>query len=527
MHNEIQLRRPSVWYSLLWKDFQQVKSSLLAVLVGLLSVQLVFLAIALSSSDYRLRNGLLEGLAFVPCLAPILLAVGCSGMLIGQERQSGTWGWASSLPVSWRRALVSKLCITLFATATVALLLCIAPLVLVLMRMLVIENLWQVVGYTTLITFIIMVEVVVYFYLASLLIRETLTALVCAVLAITVGQLLILFLSLLLGLSPSFLERTGLRRESAVWLANWGWTTGVIVAGSVAMVWAYRSRWKRDEMGLRWFSKAAASAELPRASNFSYSSNAAPSQWQMLVRQALNSSWPMRLVVFLLPLLFAWTGGGALNVIVPVVIGFMGLSAFEGDQSQQRIRFLADRGVDPMKLITSRLLVTGLWSVGTIVVLLALVALDPHPEMRPSGEVYIGNLLGAAACTFLLGALAAMCFKKPVIAATVALVTAITAIWIGLALITVLLADQYGRLEYVQPYLERSFGYFWIAAIPTALVLVVAIFSLAKHWVVRQEDRLPLHYAWICFLAWAIPVLSVAGAIVLKLFPEQLSSIVL
>lgn len=513
MHVELQLRRPSLWYSCLWKDYRQIKPIILAVALSLVGIQLVTLAIALTVNDMRLRQGLLEMLACLPCFAPVLLAIGCSGMLIGQERQSGTWGWSSSLPVSWRSALLSKLCITAVSTLSVTALLCITPLALVMTEKLVVFNPWQVVGYASLVISIIVLEVVIYFSLASLLIRETLTALVIAALGLTVGQMLLLGVSLTIGLNPDLLISTGLSREFSTGLASGLWTAGVLLVGSVWLVSAFRQRWMRDVSGLGWFSANASVAALPRATRFVYSGETPPSEWWMLVRHAVANSWPLRLAIFLLPLLFAVLEKGTLYAFAPFAIGLMGLTAFEGDQTQQRIRFLSDRGVSPFKLISSRLLVAGLWSILTLVVPLAVTFILPV-NSQIDGELMIGNLLGASLCTFLLGALSAICFRKPLIAVGVGMVTAGAAIWSGSAVCLLLIFLAQGGRGEVQLYFEDTlWSYLWIVTLPASLVLGVAIFCLAKPWLVRLDDRLPWHYVWICFVAWAIPMLGIAIAI--------------
>jgi hypothetical protein len=429
-------------------------------------------------------------------------------MLIGQERQSGTWGWSSSLPVSWRSALLSKLCITAVGTLGVTALLCITPLALVLTEKLVIFNLWQVVGYASLVTSIIVLEVVVYFSLASLLIRETLTALVIAGLGLTVGQMLLLGVSLTIGLNPDLLISTGLSREFSTGLASGLWTTVVLLVGSVWLVNAFRQRWMRDVSGLGWFTANATTAALPRATRFVYSGETPPSEWWMLVRHAVANSWPLRLAIFLLPLVFVWLEKQSLYVIAPFAIGLMGVTAFEGDQTQQRIRFLSDRGVSPFKLISSRLLVAGLWSVLTLAVAFALPG-----NSQVDGELQIEFLLGVSLCTFLLGALCAICFRKPLIAAGVGMVTAIAAIWSGSAVSLAFVLHAHDRWDVVHTYWDTTSSYLWIVTLPASLVFGVAIFCLAKPWLVRLDDRLPWHYAWICVVAWAIPMLGIAIAI--------------
>ena len=52
-----QQSRPSLWYALLWKDFQQVKSTFTAVVVGVLGVQLILFLASRLIQDQETRTG--------------------------------------------------------------------------------------------------------------------------------------------------------------------------------------------------------------------------------------------------------------------------------------------------------------------------------------------------------------------------------------------------------------------------------------------------------------------------------------
>ena len=184
--------RPSLWQSLLWKDFQQVKPTFLAVLIGILGLQLVLLVLASIAQTEDARSALFGGTVTFACTGPILLALGCSGMLIGHERQSGTWAWSSSLPVSWWQPLGSKLFVSTLGSLFASLLLAIIPVMLVITRRLPIpptstETLD--IFYVSSVTIVIFFEVIVFCFLATVLLRETLTALVVAGIAIMIVQI--------------------------------------------------------------------------------------------------------------------------------------------------------------------------------------------------------------------------------------------------------------------------------------------------------------------------------------------------
>src|SRR5690606_11982797 len=102
----IAFNRSRWWYCLLWKDFMQVRPTLIAVVCGGLVMQLLSLAAERWLPDVH------ELTPIIACVAPILYTIGACGMLVGHERQSGSWEWSSSLPVSWGSALASKLLVT-------------------------------------------------------------------------------------------------------------------------------------------------------------------------------------------------------------------------------------------------------------------------------------------------------------------------------------------------------------------------------------------------------------------------------
>src|SRR5690606_16709912 len=127
----------------------------------------------------------------IACIAPILFAIGAGGMLVGHERQSGSWEWSSSLPSSWRSALTSKLIVATAGAIVTGAVLAVIPGVLLLTGRLVVDNTSLVLALVSGMTIVLVLEVIAYCFLASLLMRETLTALVIAGLGLCIAQVTI------------------------------------------------------------------------------------------------------------------------------------------------------------------------------------------------------------------------------------------------------------------------------------------------------------------------------------------------
>ncbi|MFN7290497.1 MAG: hypothetical protein ACK5T6_07915, partial [Pirellula sp.] len=232
----------SVLCRLLWKDWRVVRQVVVAIAVIMPMLQGFF--VLLASLNHPIPEpGILGSTVLVAMLAPTFIALGCSGMLIGHERQTGTWGWSSSLPTSWRSALLSKLIVTFSACFVVFCMSAIIPSVLFISGQLPSVGFRSEFALIPLVIFLVLFEIIAFFYLALLLFREPLVALVVGAITVSTAQLIVI--ATLTSASTDLLMRTGLvaTRETAEQFLMFSLGTLFFVTGTACMVWAFRWRW--------------------------------------------------------------------------------------------------------------------------------------------------------------------------------------------------------------------------------------------------------------------------------------------
>jgi len=105
-----------MWTQLLRKDARQVLPSI-SFCTGIIVIVQIVSYFAFLYQHETIDFGFYNALAFV---GPVLAALACAGMSIGNERQSRTMHWMSSLPVPWHVSLLSQLLVSLLGIVTVA-----------------------------------------------------------------------------------------------------------------------------------------------------------------------------------------------------------------------------------------------------------------------------------------------------------------------------------------------------------------------------------------------------------------------
>lgn len=483
-------------YCLLWKDFMQVRPTLIAILCGGLVMQLLLLVAE------RWFDHAQGGNPIIACLAPILFALGASGMLVGHERQSGSWESSRSLPVSWRSALASKLIVTTAGAILTGAALAVIPVALLLTERLVIDNTWLVIVYLSGLAIFALLEVVAYCFLASLLMRETLTALVIAGLGLCIAQVAIPALSL--AIATDRLVAWGLTPDFASFLITLIASLGILAIGLFAMVATFRWRWtigQRTVLGMR----ASATAAAVPSTAYVYSSTESPDSWWVLLRLAMASSLWLRVSAVAMGSLALLDLRELTLVALVLGSGILGLSAFEGDQAHQRYRFLADRGIAPWKLVVSRLDVAFAWMLGLWCIL-------GYSGLTSAGP---GGILTIELCSlaFLVSALAAICFRNPVVAATVSMVVFIGGLMAyGLSWnYAIELTRQSGSATDYEVF-DKMLRMTTLMLLPlTMLVFLVAIFRAARRWIVVDGLHLPIYFTAAVAVGLVLPVAGVFG----------------
>jgi hypothetical protein len=96
---------------LIWKDARSIRSLVIAMLVGLFGFHL--LVILTLWSDPPKDDTVSSLIGSISIMLPWLYALGAGPMLVGTEKETGTFGWLRTLPVGWAVITSSKLLVAL------------------------------------------------------------------------------------------------------------------------------------------------------------------------------------------------------------------------------------------------------------------------------------------------------------------------------------------------------------------------------------------------------------------------------
>ncbi len=493
--NSAQSSPSRVWRHLLWKDWRQVWQLVIGITIVQAALQLMLgtLEVLLPVEMRELSKASVN----IALAAPTLLAIACCGMLIGHERQTGCWAWSSSLPVSWRQSLLSKTVVWVFSsTVSLILLLITAQIALSMNERVWLPALFQNSSstWTYVMTLAITVQVFIFFSIAALLIKDTLMAFVVA--AVGMLALHIATIIALAYLLETFVSSHSRLEENIILFVGVYLLSSIL--GAIGLVYAYRWRWNVGQYAPVPLFGRTSSVGIVRPQRAAWQSFAgastAPSEFRMLLNHGMRSALGLRIAVVVLALLLMAL---ALmdRALPPCVFAIwlasciLGVSVFSGDQTANRFRFFADRGVDWKKLLIGHVLPPALIAVG----LCAIAGVAILSVAETAADYFYPLLICIP--IFIVGMLSSLVFASPIISLTVTFVvlSAMFAINSGAILIW----------EVIYPYNHWEAIAIWFP-VSTAIILVVAI-RLVPRWL--RVDRLNafITYFWTVFIAAFLP----------------------
>ncbi|MEM7479027.1 MAG: hypothetical protein AAF483_28930, partial [Planctomycetota bacterium] len=443
---------------------------------------------AIQSQQLRIDIGIFTGLAFIsPFLAPFLVIMVCSAMLIGHERQTGTWEWTGSLPVTWQQALFSKLFITyLFGFCSGALLLpgaCFA-----------IQNIDS--GPPTLMDFIyvwlgVMLLVgffstLVYFILL-LLLNEPMYALVLGLMAnIIIPYGVMMLVAAMHGFNTGFQIMDGI----IVWSL-------LTIAAFIALLPIYRSVWIHPRQDLfrpaRYQSISAAESRVAAVRREGQPSEA----WAML-RLGLQSSVAIR-AILLLALIGSYIASSpgehrGLPWFLAFTASLLGATTFMHPSQLSRIRFLTDRGAKILPLLLQYIGLSFAWLLGISIVYVVTFFVSRPNEYAMDGLTQnLWQVVHVVFSFFLIGVLCSIICEKPIVALTCSVVLSMLA--------------PLGFIFLWETGSERLFETGLILSVFVSTpILIAAILWHGKRWMVLLDPRPALTASVALALAVAIPI---------------------
>lgn len=483
----------SAWSAELWKDYRQVRQPVGSILLGLFTVQMLFFLAGLFIVSETERANVLGMMMTIALLSPVLVTIACAGMLIGHERQTGTWGWNSVLPHSWQQSLGIKLLVAIVSTVVVFLVLAILPTIEYLSSGRASNDRWE--PAVIWMAGILVADCLAFYFLALLLFRDTLTGLLVATVAMLLMQLVAASTPLFIG--PKEINQVD--SDYTFWLLTI--SLPVLLFGFAAMATTFRWRWGMGQTStFRWPSSRAVAAAPVQALR---RDNLSPGEFPMLMNLSWRNFLALRICLAIVlagialvghPSILAWLGLSCL---------LYGITAFDGDQNRARFRFLADRGVSPRQMVTSRLIVPFAFVVISSV--LALLAAFAHNQLAFRLDAWNLLLVAGTACfvliLFLFGALTSLCFDKTVISTTLAICA--TATIAGLA--GLLHSVLFNRFD-VNPdwCLQYAIVLFVLIAIP---LFTFSIYSCATSWLIEDRPLLGRRFIRNILIATSIPIL--------------------
>ena len=342
-----------------WKECRQlIPLVLLIVVVAIGLAGLSWISSLFQGHRQTLESpGGVYGTAFVLALfAPCLFALGAGGVLIGQEKESGTLNWLRGLPISRSQVVGSKVLAGVVGLIA-------AWLVCGLIALLVLSNQrsvawWDTQNWLLYSVFLLMTSMAVCWRLRS--------GLVAMLVMVPIS-----FLPMLLAtihLQVATWNRGGWDNFDFQWLVSFWLAIGTVVSAVLVWRFAFRELGPSKTHGWSWLTAwtLVPRRQIVRTSIVGRAVNAplAALLWQHARLNRPLLVWAVGGLV--VAAIFLWiallreqvvNATGYLFVFanwLSVGISLLGAAAFQGDAARQQIRFLADRGVSPRFVWWSR-----------------------------------------------------------------------------------------------------------------------------------------------------------------------------
>lgn len=499
--------------ALFWKEIRQIAPLVCTLLLLGLGFDILIGILYLVNGTSNQPRFPLSSLLGIP----ILFAVGCGAMLVGNEKDQHSLNWLRSLPIPASKIAWTKL---LVAVGSLAVVWVVSILIFMVVCLLLSGKLgllgteWGPPGEASLslLTYPLFSIFLLFVGIAT---AWRMPSSISALLAVIPICFAIWLLSELLAIGLSRSELISLDRDS---FRGWVYSGVVVLATLIAGAYGWRESLRR----LR---------PLPAPKTQTWMGNATAaglrdSQWwlwhpqpalsALLWQTAVQSRWVWLSLSALLAVCIWLTatmpydfelgdqsaqvarevanveGEQSLVVVVAcVAFCWLGCFAFQGDNLQQRIRFLSDRGVSPTKVWWTRM-----WIPLTIVLLAGLLRFVLRPA-NTWGASQLPESIAFDALCFTAGALAivvasqwfAQCVNSPVLSAVISPLVVGSLFFYGL---------------FAHFYLGAPI---WLLALALGLLLV-ATWTLMKSWMDRAIGRrYYLHHALFLMSALALTTL--------------------
>ncbi|HUP78134.1 MAG TPA: ABC-2 transporter permease [Pirellula sp.] len=467
---------------LCWKEFRQLSPLVLMLAAIGLMLHLLFLLSAYNQSS--MQNLLFLGL-------PGLFAAGVGALLVGQERDNRTLYWVASLPILKQDIIRVKFLAGIAGLASV----------------------WVVSFALFLLSNGVSSQRIEadfpYYFLYSIFLLFVSFATAWTFRSTFIGLLM------LVGVAMSYTLMTQMLTP----LKTSDLTSTILLAATSALAlwfgWAAGLRALAPAASARFSQRAIEGVSFFDRSTVDYRTIQTP--WSALIWQfaAQNRAMLVGLILlFLIPLcvnsmvigLYGPRGTSVFYQGLPtlgfilcfVSISWLGVVVFQGDNLNQRIRFLSDRGISPRTIWLTRQVIPFGMLVLLTVALAILAACAMSWKQRGGSPTELGLLLLISSClmwsVYSVTQWMSQVVRSPVIAAIIAPVVGC-------------LPFAYGAFA-----LDTLESPFWILAI-TNFIPIVATFRMTRHWMdSKMGKRFWLeHGGWLALviLLPAIPFLIV------------------